>query len=164
LSTFSHKKHNEEYKIGCGECHHDAKGKPLNDLKAIGDDVQGCIECHKIPGKMPGDLKKELKAKKASKKEIAAKEMEYHAEAIHENCISCHKTYNKKNKTKAAPRRAPNVTRRKNNFPDSSYRLIKRGNVASIDIAPLLFQGRCRTWIAVPSLSCRPVIPPSVGK
>ncbi len=49
ISTFSHKKHNEEYKIGCGECHHDAKGKPLNDLK-LGDDVQGCIECHKIPG------------------------------------------------------------------------------------------------------------------
>mgnify|MGYP003702646577 FL=1 len=98
ISTFSHKKHNEEYKIGCGECHHDAKGKPLNDLK-LGDDVQGCIECHKIPG----DLKKEMKANKASKKEIAAKEMEYHAEAIHENCISCHKKFNKKNKTKAAP-------------------------------------------------------------
>ena len=29
--------------------------------------------------------------------------MEYHAEALHENCISCHKDYNKKNKTKAAP-------------------------------------------------------------
>ena len=42
-------------------------------------------------------------AAKASKKEIAAKEMEYHAEAIHENCITCHKAYNKKNKTKAAP-------------------------------------------------------------
>ena len=102
IVTFSHKKHNEEYKIGCGECHHDAKGKPLNDL-AIGDDVQGCIECHKIPGQMPGDLKKEMKAKKVSKEEIAAKEMEYHAEAIHENCIKCHKDYNKKNKTKAAP-------------------------------------------------------------
>ena len=102
ISTFSHKKHNEEYKIGCGECHHDDKGKPLNDLK-LGDDVQSCIECHKIPGKMPGDLKKEMKANKASKKEIAAKEMEYHAEAIHENCISCHKKFNKENKTKAAP-------------------------------------------------------------
>ena len=65
--------------------------------------MQGCIECHKIPGKMPGDLKKEMKANKASKKEIAAKEMEYHAEAIHENCISCHKKFNKENKTKAAP-------------------------------------------------------------
>ena len=102
IVEFSHKKHNEEYKVGCGECHHDDKGKPLNDLKA-GDDVKDCIECHKLPGQMPGELKKEMKAKKASKKEITAKEMEYHAEALHENCISCHKDYNKKNKTKAAP-------------------------------------------------------------
>lgn len=102
LATFSHKKHHEEYKIGCGECHHDADGKPLNDLK-MGDDVQGCIECHKIPGQMPGKLKKEMKAQKASKKEISAKKLEYHAEAIHANCIACHKAYNKKNKTKAAP-------------------------------------------------------------
>ena len=102
IVDFSHKKHNEEYKIGCGECHHDDKGQPLNDLK-LGDDVQGCIECHKLPGQMPGKLKKEMKAAKASKKEIDAKKMEYHAEAIHDNCISCHKAYNKKNKTKAAP-------------------------------------------------------------
>lgn len=102
IAEFSHKKHNEEYKIGCGECHHDAKGKPLSNLKP-GDDVQGCIECHKIPGKLPGDLKKEMRKKKASKDEIKAKEMEYHAEAIHENCISCHREFNKKNKTKDAP-------------------------------------------------------------
>ncbi|WP_372683647.1 cytochrome c3 family protein [Desulfosarcina sp.] len=102
IVEFSHKKHNEDYKIGCGECHHDDQGKPLSNLK-LGDDVQGCIECHKIPGQMPGDLKKEMREKKVSKKEIAAKEMEYHAEAIHENCISCHKKFNKANKTKAAP-------------------------------------------------------------
>jgi len=102
IVEFSHKKHHEEYKVGCGECHHDDKGKPRTDLK-MGDDVQGCIECHKIPGKMPGKVKKELREKKASKKEVKAKEMEYHAEALHENCISCHKDYNKKNKTKAAP-------------------------------------------------------------
>jgi hypothetical protein len=102
IVEFSHKKHNEEYKVGCGECHHDDKGKPLNDLK-MGDEVKGCIECHKTPGKMPGSVKKDLKANKASKKEITAKELEYHAEAIHANCIDCHKAYNKKNKTKAAP-------------------------------------------------------------
>lgn len=102
IATFTHKKHHEEYKIGCGECHHDADGKPLNDLK-MGDDVQNCIECHKTTGQMPGDLKKEMREKKASKAEMAAKEMEYHAEAIHENCIGCHKDYNKKKATKAAP-------------------------------------------------------------
>ena len=102
IVDFSHKKHNEEYKIGCGECHHDDKGQPLNNLK-MGDEVQACIACHKLPGQMPGKLKKEMKAAKASKKEIDAKKMEYHAEAIHANCIGCHKAYNKKNKTKAAP-------------------------------------------------------------
>jgi hypothetical protein len=102
IVEFTHKKHAEEYKIGCGECHHDAKGQPLNDLK-MGDDVQSCIECHKEPGQMPGALKKEMREKKASKDEIKAKKMEYHAEAVHANCISCHKAHNKKNKTKAAP-------------------------------------------------------------
>jgi hypothetical protein len=99
---FTHKKHNEEYKIGCGECHHDDKGQPLKDLK-MGDDVQSCIECHKTPGQMPGEMKKEMKASGASKKEIDAKELEFHAEAIHGNCISCHKEFNKKNNTKDAP-------------------------------------------------------------
>jgi len=102
IAEFSHKKHHEEYEIGCGECHHDDKGKPLNDLK-MGDDVKNCIACHKIPGRMPGKLKKEMRENKASREEIAKKELEYHAEALHENCISCHKDYNKKNKTKAAP-------------------------------------------------------------
>lgn len=102
IVEFSHKKHHEEYKIGCGECHHDDKGKPLNNLK-MGDDVQSCIECHKIPGQMPGEMKKEMKASGASKKEIDAKELEFHAEAIHANCISCHKEFNKKNNTKDAP-------------------------------------------------------------
>lgn len=102
IVEFSHKKHHEEYKIGCGECHHDDQGKPLNNLK-VGDDVKGCIECHKNPGQMPGKLKKEMREAKASKEEIKEKELTYHAEAIHENCISCHKAYNKKNKTKAAP-------------------------------------------------------------
>ena len=39
LVDFTHKKHIEEYTAGCGECHHDAEGKPLNDLK-MGDEVQ----------------------------------------------------------------------------------------------------------------------------
>ena len=47
---FTHNNHITEYKIGCGECHHDENNKPLADLK-IGDDVQRCIECHKIPGR-----------------------------------------------------------------------------------------------------------------
>ncbi len=85
IVDFSHKKHIDEYKLNCGECHHDKDNKPLNDLK-IGDNVDNCIVCHAKTGKV-------------NKKE----KLKYHAEAIHKNCKVCHKAYNKKNKTKAAP-------------------------------------------------------------
>ena len=101
---FHHKKHEAEYakeypdlyKNGCGECHHDDKGKPLTNLKE-GDDVKKCIECHKIPGEAPKGKKAK---KKLSKKE---KIKEYHAEALHANCKDCHKQFNKKYKPKKAP-------------------------------------------------------------
>ena len=81
---FSHKKHVADYKAKCGDCHHDAKGKPLTNLKA-GDKVKGCIECHKIPGKKPADVD-------------AKKKLDYHAEAMHQKCIKCHQDANKKGK------------------------------------------------------------------
>lgn len=98
---FEHKKHwndyakkyPEFYKNGCGECHHDENNKPLTELKD-GDDVQKCIECHKIAAEAPKGKKAK---KKLSKKE---KIKEYHAEALHENCKGCHKLYNKKMKPK----------------------------------------------------------------
>ena len=98
---FSHGKHQSDYatqypefyKNGCGECHHDKEGKPLSNLKE-GDDVQKCIECHKIPAEAPKGKKAK---KKLSKKE---KIKDYHAEALHENCKGCHKSYNKKYKPK----------------------------------------------------------------
>lgn len=102
IVKFTHKKHAEDYGATCGECHHDADNKPLNDLK-MGDDVQKCIECHKKPGEVPKELKKEWKAKKVKKKEKDVLSREYHAEAIHDNCRACHKAHNKKTKTKDAP-------------------------------------------------------------
>ena len=98
---FTHKKHQDDYakqypefyKNGCGECHHDEDGKPLSNLKE-GDDVQKCIECHKIPAEAPKGKKAK---KKLSKKE---KIRDYHAEALHANCRGCHKKYNKKYKPK----------------------------------------------------------------
>ena len=75
---FAHKKHNVEYKISCGECHHDKDNKPL-DLKE-GDDVQKCVECHT---KLAKDKKK--------KKDILVLE-----NAMHGNCVTCHKDINKK--------------------------------------------------------------------
>lgn len=99
VMIFTHKKHMTEYaekhpdlyKNGCGECHHedkDGKSVPLKDLKE-GDEVKNCIECHKIAGYIK---KKEAKEKKLNEKQL----LEYHANAIHENCQGCHKKYNKK--------------------------------------------------------------------
>jgi len=101
---FEHKKHWDDYakeypefyKNGCGECHHDKDNKPLTELKD-GDDVQKCIECHKIAAEAPKGKKAK---KKLSKKE---KIKEYHAEALHANCRVCHKKFNKKYKPKKAP-------------------------------------------------------------
>jgi hypothetical protein len=94
IVEFTHKKHVEDYNITCGECHHDEKGQPLTELKE-GDTVQNCIECHSIPSEKP----KGKDAPKLTKQE----ELKYHAEAIHMNCRDCHKEYNKKHETKAAP-------------------------------------------------------------
>ncbi len=93
--VFSHQKHLADYKIGCGECHHDDKGQPLNDLKD-GDPVKSCFDCHNKPGELKGK-----KAKGLSK----ADKLAYHANALHDNCIGCHKEYNKDNNTKAAPQK-----------------------------------------------------------
>jgi hypothetical protein len=77
--TFNHKKHAEESGFTCGECHHDENGKPNADLK-MGDDVHKCSECHNKFEKDP-----------QNKKDIMV-----HENAIHGNCITCHKEVNKK--------------------------------------------------------------------
>ncbi len=101
IVMFSHKKHTEDYKAGCGECHHDENNKPLNNIK-IGDDVKNCIECHKIPSERP----KGKGAPKLTKKERLA----YHAESIHYNCKDCHKKFNKEKGLKSKDKGAAPVT------------------------------------------------------
>jgi hypothetical protein len=81
IVKFTHQKHMDAYSKSCGDCHHDNTGKPL-DLKP-GDPVAGCIQCHK-----------ETKKKKGEKLEKAGKIRIYHDEALHANCIGCHKAYN----------------------------------------------------------------------
>jgi hypothetical protein len=98
---FTHKKHEDYakqypdvYGKGCGECHHDDKGQPQKNLNADSK-VQKCIDCHKKPGEAP----KGKDAPKLDKKQ----KLEYHAEATHDNCIGCHKDFNKKYAPKKAP-------------------------------------------------------------
>lgn len=91
LVDFTHKKHVEAYKLDCGTCHHDDKGKPLT-LKA-GDNVQRCVECHKETEKVKGE--------QLGKKEKIVK---YQQEAMHANCIECHKEHNISLKDAADPK------------------------------------------------------------
>ena len=84
IVQFTHKKHATEYKIACGECHHDDAGKPL-ELKE-GDPVQKCGDCHKEFGKLAKADKKMKKPEKIKK---------YQKEALHANCIGCHKKIKK---------------------------------------------------------------------
>ena len=98
---FTHKKHTEDYKISCGDCHHDANGKALE--LTMGDDVQRCIECHSKPGKAP-------RTKKGEKKLKGKEKRQYHAEALHNNCITCHKTFNKDFKKKTGKKKGPAPT------------------------------------------------------
>nr|WP_319494543.1 cytochrome c3 family protein [uncultured Desulfobacter sp.] len=81
---FEHKKHIEDYKLTCGDCHHDKDGKPLADLK-MGDDVQKCEECHTHVKANKADATFQGKAKK---KPVDIMQLEA---AFHENCIGCHK-------------------------------------------------------------------------
>ena len=90
---FTHQKHINDHKIACAECHHDAEGKPLTNLKE-GDDVHSCFECHNKPG--------ELKGRKAKGLSDAEK-LAYHGNAVHENCVGCHRKYNREMKKKLAP-------------------------------------------------------------
>jgi len=101
IVMFSHKKHSVDYKAGCGECHHDENNQALDNLKE-GDNVQNCIECHKIPGERP----KGKGAPKLTKKE----RLQYHAEAIHYNCKGCHKKINKQKGLKTKDKGAAPTT------------------------------------------------------
>ena len=100
--TFTHKKHVEEYKASCGECHHDEDNKPL-DLKE-GDEVQNCIECHKIPGYIKGKKAKGL---------TREKKREYHANAVMDNCRGCHRKFNKEKGYKTKNEKAAPTTCKK---------------------------------------------------
>ena len=90
---FTHQKHVMDHKIACGECHHDENGKPLTNLKE-GDDVQSCFECHNNPGEIKGREAKGLSQ---------AEKLAYHGNALHENCVGCHRQYNREMKKKLAP-------------------------------------------------------------
>ncbi len=86
---FTHKKHAEDYKIACAECHHVYKdGK---NVWKEGDPVQKCEECHNDPT---------TKGLKKLPPEQQKKNLEL---AFHNNCVGCHKKLKKENKETKAP-------------------------------------------------------------
>ena len=90
LVTFSHKKHNVDYKVPCTECHHMFKdGK---NVWKEGDEVQKCDACHS-----------EAKAPAGAKLSKEEKIKKYYYDAIHENCKGCHADLKKKDPASAAP-------------------------------------------------------------
>jgi hypothetical protein len=78
---FSHKKHHDQYKVACTECHHEYKDK--KNVWKQGEPVKKCAECHD-PKKKKGEvLKLNL--------------------AYHKNCKNCHKKVDKEDSSKKAP-------------------------------------------------------------
>lgn len=84
--SFGHKKHAEDYKIACTDCHHTYKeGK---NVWKEGDPVKRCEECHTIV-----DL--------AKKKDPMSLYFAYHT-----NCVGCHKALMKEYKKEAKAAKA----------------------------------------------------------
>ena len=85
LVTFTHKKHNVDYKIPCNQCHHVYEGG--KNVWEQGDEVLKCESCHS-----------EAKAPKGVKCPKEEKITKYHYSAIHENCKGCHSDLKKAGK------------------------------------------------------------------
>ncbi len=86
LVVFDHKKHYDQYKIACGECHHDAHGKPLMNLKP-GEPVKTCGQCHSDFSIFVSPADRSLPREKKIEK--------YYREALHAKCIGCHRKLKK---------------------------------------------------------------------
>jgi hypothetical protein len=110
LVEFKHRSHTSDFpqkypqffENGCGTCHHDDEGQPRTDL-APGGDVNYCIDCHSEPGAVPREIKREMRAQDLTRSEKKTRELEYHAEAVHDLCRGCHRKVRKFDRTTKAP-------------------------------------------------------------
>jgi hypothetical protein len=89
-SKLTHKKHVDEHKVACQDCHHVYKdGK---NVWKEGDDVQRCDACHTC-----------VKTGKALKDATPEQKKLSLFNAYHNNCKGCHVKYNKEKKSNKAP-------------------------------------------------------------
>ncbi len=86
---FTHKKHAEDYKIACADCHHKYEGG--KNVWKQGDPVQKCQECHNEPT-IEGEKKLPPEQQKLNLKL-----------AMHGNCQECHKKLKAQNPQSNAP-------------------------------------------------------------
>jgi hypothetical protein len=90
--VFSHEKHVEKYGAGCGDCHHDDSGEPLESPAP--DEVNGCVDCHSEEGLVRGPIQEN---------EMGEDMISQRPNALHQQCIGCHKVFNNKKKFVSAP-------------------------------------------------------------
>jgi len=90
--SFTHGKHVKEYKLECGQCHHDDSGEPLADLTP-GEEINRCIDCHDKDGLIRG------RAPDVSQEEI----LKHYPNAMHQMCIGCHWGQNNRTHSMNAP-------------------------------------------------------------
>jgi hypothetical protein len=82
--VFQHRKHFEEYGMGCGDCHHEGEGEPI--LGYADDKPFACGECHDGEGLIRGPIAEN----NASHDDLVSRR----ANVLHIRCIGCHKKLN----------------------------------------------------------------------
>ena len=90
---FKHSKHVEDYGAVCGDCHHDSDFEPIESHDP--DETYACSECHEEEGLVRGTIAEN----DASDDDLLA----HRANALHVQCIGCHKRYNKLNQVIRMP-------------------------------------------------------------
>ncbi len=90
---FTHLKHVEEYGAVCGDCHHDSDAEPIASFDP--DATYACGECHDEEGLIRGPI--------AENEVSESDRIAYRANALHQQCIGCHRQYNELNNVVRIP-------------------------------------------------------------
>jgi hypothetical protein len=81
---FQHRKHFEEYGMGCGACHHDGDHEPITGY--ADDKSFACGDCHDEEGLTRGPIAENA----ASHDDLISRRVN----VLHIRCIGCHKKIN----------------------------------------------------------------------
>ena len=90
---FSHKKHVNSYGAGCGNCHHDSDLDPIEAYDP--SEIYSCDDCHYDTGLVRGP--------KTENTMPEYDQMMHRPNAIHAQCLGCHKKFNREKHLIVAP-------------------------------------------------------------